>query len=296
MTVPKISPLPTPPNRTDAPAQFVARADAFLGALPTLRDEANTQSEFTNARAMEAADSAQSAASSKNAAQQAATQAGLNGAAQVNLARQEVQKAADEVGKAAEQVALAKGEVALAKGYAEDAEQSHMDAMTAAAAAASGAGMPSLIGNRGKTLLVNETETGVTWGDALKLSTQAQATQGTDNTTAMTPLRVKQVIDATAMAAMFGYGQAWQMVTRLHNVSYQNTTGKPIMVSVSARGSGTEAGASIQVSTDNATWRTIATNSSHYDSVYVDSIIPDGNFYRLIASWGGSIVSVMELR
>ncbi|MBX9801822.1 MAG: hypothetical protein K2Y04_03555 [Caulobacteraceae bacterium] len=35
-----ITSLPTPPSRTDA-ANFNARADAFLGALPTFATEAN---------------------------------------------------------------------------------------------------------------------------------------------------------------------------------------------------------------------------------------------------------------
>jgi hypothetical protein len=39
MPLPTITPLPTPPARTDDSATFVARADAFLGALPAFQDE-----------------------------------------------------------------------------------------------------------------------------------------------------------------------------------------------------------------------------------------------------------------
>ena len=41
MTIPSITALPTAPQRTDAPATFVTRADAFVAALPTLRTQIN---------------------------------------------------------------------------------------------------------------------------------------------------------------------------------------------------------------------------------------------------------------
>ncbi|MNX57065.1 hypothetical protein D3C86_878750 [compost metagenome] len=41
MPAPMITALPTPPQRSDAPDVFVGRADGFLGALPTFRDETN---------------------------------------------------------------------------------------------------------------------------------------------------------------------------------------------------------------------------------------------------------------
>jgi len=42
MTIPTLSTLPTAPARTDAPATFVTRADAFLAALVTFQSEMNT--------------------------------------------------------------------------------------------------------------------------------------------------------------------------------------------------------------------------------------------------------------
>ena len=44
-----ITALPTPPARTDAPATFVSRADAFLGALPAFGTEANALATQLNA-------------------------------------------------------------------------------------------------------------------------------------------------------------------------------------------------------------------------------------------------------
>jgi hypothetical protein len=42
MTIPTISTLPVAPARTDAPATFVTRADAFLAALVTMQSQLNT--------------------------------------------------------------------------------------------------------------------------------------------------------------------------------------------------------------------------------------------------------------
>lgn len=42
MPLPTLSVLPTAPARTDAPATFITRADAFIAALPTLQTEINT--------------------------------------------------------------------------------------------------------------------------------------------------------------------------------------------------------------------------------------------------------------
>ena len=55
-----ITSLPTPPSRTDA-ANFSARADAFLGALPTFGTEANALAVEVNGYATNAAASAATA-------------------------------------------------------------------------------------------------------------------------------------------------------------------------------------------------------------------------------------------
>ena len=111
MTVPVITVLPTAPARTDAPAVFNARADAFLGAL---------YSPFSNQmNASIAAFNTDFTAVALNviAAQLAETNAELaetNAEAQVVLAAGQVVLATDQVALAAGQVVLATDQVALA--------------------------------------------------------------------------------------------------------------------------------------------------------------------------------------
>jgi hypothetical protein len=62
-----ITALPTPPSSTD-PANFDARGDALLGALPALVTETNAAGTVTYANAVEAAASATAAAAARDAA------------------------------------------------------------------------------------------------------------------------------------------------------------------------------------------------------------------------------------
>lgn len=69
-----ITALPTPPSRSD-PANFAARGDAFLGALPTFATEANAVASEVNASALAAQISEDNAEGYAAAAQVAATAA-----------------------------------------------------------------------------------------------------------------------------------------------------------------------------------------------------------------------------
>jgi len=68
MAVPIITPIPTPPIRSDAPADFAVKADNFAAALPTLVTETNASVAFVDQRALDADASAQAAAASANTA------------------------------------------------------------------------------------------------------------------------------------------------------------------------------------------------------------------------------------
>lgn len=90
MTAPNITPLPTPPSRSQSPDTFSTDADAFLGALPDFATEANAQADYldtlaatVDGDAVAAAASAAAALVSENNAEAAAAAAA--GTADVEL-------------------------------------------------------------------------------------------------------------------------------------------------------------------------------------------------------------------
>lgn len=99
----------------------------------------------------------------------------------------------------------------------------------------------------------------------------AEARAGTEAAKAMAP--------AAFSAAALGMGQTWQDVTgsRAGSTTYQNLTGRPIMVAVTDNQGSTP---TFQVSTDAATWVTIGVvggNSEHSFSF----IVPNNHYYRV---------------
>lgn len=86
MTAPYITALPTPPSRADDPQNFATKADAFLGALPGFRIEANTLGDYMETKAGEAAASASAADADRIAAQAAAADADADRIAAANSA------------------------------------------------------------------------------------------------------------------------------------------------------------------------------------------------------------------
>lgn len=85
----------------------------------------------------------------------------------------------------------------------------------------------------------------------------------------------KKYVDDNAV----GVGQTWQDVTssRAAGTTYQNTTGKPIMIAIFDSKSSSRR---VQASTDGSTWVDIGNiNGDNYTSSY--NIIPDGHYYRV---------------
>lgn len=109
---------------------------------------------------------------------------------------------------------------------------------------------------------------------------------------------VKAYVD-TALAGVggegLGEGQTWQNVlsSRVNGVTYQNTTGKPIFVSVlggSASG-GSNIQAYVGVSSANVA---VAQQSAYFGNPGVSFVVPDQHYYK--ASAGNGIAAWAELR
>ncbi|MFP5511106.1 MAG: hypothetical protein ACLGIP_18455, partial [Alphaproteobacteria bacterium] len=94
------------------------------------------------------------------------------------------------------------------------------------------------------------------------------------------------------VTAGLGIGQTWQDVTgsRVRGTSYQNTTGRPIMVCASVDGGTTNA--YFEVSSDNSTW--IEVGRAATSVVSFNIIVPAGWYYRAFGS--DSLLNWAELR
>lgn len=122
------------------------------------------------------------------------------------------------------------------------------------------------------------------------LASQAEAEAGTDNTKLMTPLRVEQAVAAIPVTEI-GVGQTWQSFTgsRAASTSYQNLTGRPIMVAINTSNNTSP----IQVSVNNSTWVTIGSSGGSVLGT-VTMIVPNNHYYRI--NGAGTITSWSELR
>lgn len=100
---------------------------------------------------------------------------------------------------------------------------------------------------------------------------------------------IPQIMEVSAL----GWGQSWQdvLASRAVSTSYQNTTGRPIMVNV--RYVGASGVVTFQISSNGTDWVTVSDNdTTPYGSH--SSVVPNGHFYRINGS--ASISIWAELR
>ena len=129
-------------------------------------------------------------------------------------------------------------------------------------------------------------------------ASQAEMEAGTEaGLRLMSPLRVKQAITAGApVTPSVGVGQTWQNVTasRAQNVTYTNSTGKPIVVVVSVYQTG-NVNVIIWLTVDGVV---VGRDASHEASgtlgACITAIVPNGSTY--IASNQSGTLTWTELR
>ncbi len=111
-------------------------------------------------------------------------------------------------------------------------------------------------------------------------ATQTEAEVGTGTTNRIwTPQRVFQAIAAYLTANVppsIGVGQTWQTPSRAISTTYQNTTGKPIMV-MAYWSEGNSIDRPFQISTDNVNWTRLWGANA-----WCFLIIPNGCYYRVV--------------
>ena len=113
---------------------------------------------------------------------------------------------------------------------------------------------------------------------------------GTGTTESLvSPAKVKAAVEALAPDQSIGVGQTWQNLigSRLANTTYQNTTGKPIMVSCST----SALTSALRVSSDNVTFIDVVTGGN----LSKETIVPSGHYYRLYNN-NNTVLHWAELR
>ncbi len=119
------------------------------------------------------------------------------------------------------------------------------------------------------------------------VATQSDGEAGVVTDRIMTPFAVEQHMLANAL----GWGQTWQDVkgARVVGAVYQNTTGRPIQVSVSFINDLAIFAASV----DGVTWVAVGAGAGGGSRTNSQAVIPSGHYYRLT----GAVVSYWaELR
>lgn len=107
-------------------------------------------------------------------------------------------------------------------------------------------------------------------------------------------LALVQGTGGQAMAAMssLGYGQTWQSPGRSGGVTYYNTTGKPIFISVTSGSTGSGAGVNITVNGVVAA----QVSGSALNRAIASAIVPIGGSYKADMLLGSALDAFTELR
>lgn len=136
-----------------------------------------------------------------------------------------------------------------------------------------------------------DTATGV-----VELATPAEAAAGVDTSRAVTSAGVAAAIAALTKPGL-GVGQAWSNPTRAVSTTYQNATGRSIMVAVTMA---TISGGvfTLQLSVNGTSWVDVAGGGVASVRGNAVAVVPNGHFYRMTVSpaGGASITSWSELR
>lgn len=113
-------------------------------------------------------------------------------------------------------------------------------------------------------------------------------TTGTGTTESLvSPAKIAAAVNSLSPAGI-GESQTWQDVTGSRSVgtTYQNTTGKPIMISLIISTGGEKY---FDVSTNGSTWVLVAQGQSNQTLEHFSIIVPNGHYYRARWSQGGDI-------
>lgn len=173
------------------------------------------------------------------------------------------------------------------KGIAELATQAETDAGTNDTNIVTPLKLKSRLDSR----VASETVSGL-----VELATDAETAALTDDTRAVTPLKLETQLTARVDSLLLGVGQTWQDVSgsRVTDTSYQNTTGKPIMVNVTNT-SGNSAYTQFSVSTDDITFVVVSDQGAGSTSRHTHSVVvPNNHYYKV--STGLGVLGWVELR
>lgn len=147
-----------------------------------------------------------------------------------------------------------------------------------------------------KIHLLDDTEVTNTSGTQVGLLGGQSTSTWTTGTGTIESLISPANVIAAVKSVSLGWGQTWQDVSasRAANTAYQNTTGKPIMISVAW---GLSTYAEIQISSDGTNYVVCSSTNWSSDNHDVASfIVPDDHYYKLGGTGTITINRWVELR